>query len=63
MDYTVLPLTIPEFIEWLDNLYPERCPDINDSEREIWMKAGERRLVRSLISKLKSTEQKELKGE
>lgn len=24
---------------------PDRCPNPNDTEREIWMKAGERRLA------------------
>jgi hypothetical protein len=42
------PRTVPEFIEWLDQVYPHRCPNPQDSEREIWMKAGERRLVDSL---------------
>ena len=37
-----------ELVDALDALYPERCPDIMDSEREIWMYAGERRLVRKL---------------
>lgn len=32
-------------IDALNELHPHRCPDIKDSEREIWMKAGERRLV------------------
>ena len=46
MDYSVLPLhDIPALIEWLDTLYPDRCPDPKHTEREIWMKAGERRLV------------------
>ena len=63
MDYSVLPLhDIPALIEWLNALYPEKCPDPKHTEREIWMKAGERRLVNTLISKLNATEDKVLKG-
>lgn len=32
-------------IDALDDLYPHRCPNPKDTEREIWMKAGERRLI------------------
>lgn len=32
----------------LNALFPEQSPDPSESEREIWMKAGERRLIRFL---------------
>lgn len=32
----------------LEELYPERCPDLIDTEREIWMYAGSRQVVRML---------------
>lgn len=51
----VLPYTIGELIEDLDKEYPERSPNPKDSEREIWMKAGERRLVNILIARLNYT--------
>ena len=35
-------------LDHLDIHYPERCADPNDTEREIWMKAGERRLINRL---------------
>ena len=41
----------PELMEALERLYPARPPNPQDSEREIWMKAGERRLVEVLKSK------------
>lgn len=40
-----------EFIQTLDQCWPPRPPNPNDSEREIWMKAGERRLVEILQAK------------
>lgn len=44
------PAISEALIKRLDNNYPERSPDPNDSERELWMKAGERRLVRRLLA-------------
>lgn len=43
-----LPGLSRELVDSLDALYPERCPDVTDSEREIWMYAGARSLVRKL---------------
>jgi len=40
-----------DFLRSLNEMYPPRPPDPKDSEREIWMKAGERRLVEVLQSK------------
>lgn len=40
-----------ELLQELDALYPPRCPDPRDSEREVWMKAGERRMVDVLWAK------------
>lgn len=37
-----------ELIDLLNELCPEQCPDPRDPEREVWMKSGERRLVRRL---------------
>lgn len=40
-------------INEIDALFPERSADPRDSDREVWMKAGERRLVRFLIDQYK----------
>ena len=40
-----------DFLKALNGMYPARPPDPRDTEREIWMKAGERRLVEVLQSK------------
>lgn len=37
-----------ELINYLQHLYPERPPDINDTEREIWMHVGQVAVVRHL---------------
>lgn len=44
-----LPYISEELIEFLDKSFPERSPELSWSDREIWIKAGERRLVRYLI--------------
>ena len=38
-----------ELIDLLDELFPEQSPDPRDTERDLWMKAGKRDLVRHLI--------------
>lgn len=42
------PFISKEFMEWLDSAYPERCPNIMDTERQIWMYSGKRALVLAL---------------
>ena len=57
-----LPSTSVDLIELLDKKYPERSPDPKDDDREIWMKAGERRLVRELIASLNVSTENHMKG-
>jgi hypothetical protein len=45
-----------DLIHELDKQYPSKCPDPEDSERVIWMKAGQRLLVDNLLSRIKTTE-------
>lgn len=39
-------------VDWALSIAPEKCPDPRDTEREIWMKAGERRLAIKLLNRL-----------
>jgi hypothetical protein len=57
-----LPIYSIDLISTLDSLYPESSPNPEDSERELWMKAGERRLVRVLVSKAKQIEDNQLEN-
>lgn len=43
-----LPLLTEDLIEQLDSLFPEACPNIKMVDREIWLYAGKRELVRWL---------------
>lgn len=49
------PMKPPSFtkeqVEYLNKLYPERCPEAEWSDRKIWISVGERRVVR-MINKL-----------
>lgn len=52
---TIPPIDRPT-VEFALRKAPERCPNPLDSEREIWMKAGERRLAVSLLNILEAQE-------
>lgn len=57
MDLRKHPPIPADLIDYLDKAYPEKSPDPEHSEREIWMKAGERRLVRTLLQRFKRQEE------
>ncbi len=44
-----LPYIPDDLLEALNRQYPERCPDIGDSDRSIWLKAGARQVVNYLL--------------
>lgn len=52
-----VPAIPADLMQWLDEAFPEKCPDPDDTKREVWMKAGERRLVRRLLAHFKKQEQ------
>ena len=37
-----------DLLEYLNKQYPERCPNVKQSERDIWRYVGARELVRHL---------------
>ena len=41
----------------LDKLFPDRCPTLSEPDRLIWVKAGQRAVVRFLQEKLKEQEE------
>lgn len=48
----------PELLDDLDTLFPERCPETNVADRDIWFYAGKRALVRDLRQALRYQERK-----
>ena len=53
MASNTLPLKTDDLIQGLDNLYPQRHPDLSLSDREIWYRAGQRSVVDYLIEQQK----------
>jgi hypothetical protein len=45
-----IPPLSQDLLKALNERFPDRCPNPTDTEREIWMKAGERRLVEFLLT-------------
>lgn len=60
MESLFLPLTVDELIDLLDKKYPERCADIHQTERQIFMDAGRRDVVRYLRDLQERTEEAQL---
>ena len=44
----VLPKTVTELLKLLNNLYPEKTPDLEETPKDIYFKAGQRDVVRFL---------------
>lgn len=44
-----LPDLSKDLIDALDDRFPSRCADPKDSEREIWIKVGQRKVVEFLL--------------
>lgn len=51
-----IPPLSASLIALLDELYPEKCPAPDMTDREIWMYAGARGVVRILVESLKQQE-------
>ena len=43
-----LPVIPKDLLDALEHRFPERCPEPEWSDREIWMRVGERRVIRLL---------------
>lgn len=50
----------PELLDDLDRLFPERCPETDAADRDIWFYAGKRALVRDLRQALRRQESERL---
>jgi hypothetical protein len=56
------PLVSLELLRELDALYPERCADLKDSDREVWAKAGERRVLQFMRAAFDEANENILQG-
>ena len=44
-DEIVLPALSQDLINKLDKLFPDKCPLLTDTDREIWYKVGQRSVI------------------
>ena len=48
-----IPTISKELIRYLHNLFPDKCADLKDTDKEIFHKSGQRSVVNHLIEKFK----------
>jgi len=52
-----VPIITKELVEYLDILFPEKCADLTDNEKQTFYKSGQRSVVNHLIEKYKIQEE------
>lgn len=52
-----IPRLSSELISYLDELIPNRLPELDWSDRRIWFEAGRRSLVDTLVKSLETDEE------
>ena len=53
-----IPSLCEEVIKYLDELFPDKCPNLEETEKQVWFKAGQRSVVNHLIKEQKVQEEK-----
>ena len=48
-----IPTISEELIKYLDSLFPDKCADLKDTDKEIFHKSGQRSVVNHLIEQFK----------
>ena len=51
------PTISNELIEYLDSIFPEKSADLKDTEKEVYVKGGQRSVVNHLINQKKIQEE------
>ena len=54
---TKKPRISEDIIKYLNELFPDKCPDLKMTEKEIWFQAGQRSVVNHLIKEQKVQEE------
>lgn len=50
MAHDKIPAVSRELVEYLERIFPNRCPSITDTNRAIWMAVGHQDVIRKLRS-------------
>lgn len=53
------PLASQALLDYLDSVFPDECPDLSLTDRQVWFNAGRASVVRKLKSDIKEATQKE----
>ena len=48
-----IPIISDDLIKYLDSIFPDRCADLQDTEKQVFYKSGQRSVVNHLIEKRK----------
>lgn len=48
-----VPFVQKELLDYLERLFPDKCADLKDSDKEVYYKSGQRSVVNHLIEKYK----------
>jgi len=48
-----VPQISKELIDYLDAMFPDKCAELKDTERDIFYKSGQRSVVSHLVDKFK----------
>jgi hypothetical protein len=51
------PYIEPAVAEWLERLFPNRCPSEDDSDRQIWQAVGAQRVVQKVRAVMKQQQE------
>jgi hypothetical protein len=52
-----IPIITDELVNYLDNAFPNKCADLQENEKEIFYKSGQRSVVTHLIEKQKQQQE------
>ena len=53
-----IPILSEELIDYLDKSFPEKCAELQENEKQIFYKSGQRSVVKHLIEKYKLQQEK-----
>ena len=52
-----IPIISNDLIKYLDDIFPNKCADLQDTEKQVFYKSGQRSVVNHLIKQQKIQEE------
>ena len=52
-----IPIISDDLIKYLDDIFPNKCADLQDTEKQVFYKSGQRSVVNHLIKEKKIQEE------